>query len=86
MNTQNIYLLTYWFQVSIFWTFSPFFLQKEGVPLNEFDFTQKNFFWLFYAKATWNFFGILKKFSQFDGENQSGAAPRRILLILEPMG
>ena len=29
-------MLTHWFQVSIFWTISPFFGQKEGVPLNVF--------------------------------------------------
>ena len=28
------------------WTFSPFFLQKEGVPLNKFDFNQKKDFFL----------------------------------------
>ena len=28
--------LTHWFQVSIFWKFSPFICQKEGVALNGF--------------------------------------------------
>ena len=67
LHEQNIYLLTHWFQVSIFWTFSPFFLQKEGVPLNEFDFTQKNFFFDFFMlRQLETFFqGEKKKFLEF---------------------